>query len=238
MTVASCGEEDEVKPDTELGTDGNAGENQESSEETDNGETDLENPDGGVVVDLGLPSGTLWADRNIGADSPEDYGYYFAWGETKQKDTYSWDNYKWCDGSYVTQIKYCTDSYYGTIDDRITLEPEDDAATANWGGGWCMPSEAQLQELCEECTWTWTTQNGVKGYKVTGTNGNSIFLPAAGSRVGDYRAYAGSNGCYWSRSLIEISPCIAWYLVFDKNYYYLGDFSHRYYAFPVRAVVR
>ncbi|MCQ2319676.1 MAG: hypothetical protein MJZ90_12290 [Bacteroidales bacterium] len=98
-------------------------------------------------VDLGLPSGLLWATCNVGADSPEDYGDYFAWGETETKSDYDWDTYKWCNGSYNTLTKYNTKSSYGTVDNKTTLELSDDAARANWGGSWRMPTEAEFQEL-------------------------------------------------------------------------------------------
>ena len=152
-------------------------------------------------VDLGLS--VKWATCNVGADSPEDYGDYFAWGETKPKSIYDWSTYKWCEGSDDTMTKYCTSSYYGTVDNKKQLDLSDDAARANWGGSWRMPTDDELTELLgEKCSWKWTTQNGVKGYKVTSkTNGNSIFLPAAGDRIGSSLDDAGSCGSYWSSSL-------------------------------------
>lgn len=197
MTVTSCGEDDEVKPHTELGADGQGNsENEEANGSEDNSgndEVSLENPDGGIAVDLGLPSGTLWADRNIGAKSPENHGDYFAWGETEPKSRYSWSTYKWCNGSYDSQTKYCANNYYGPLDGKIELELADDAARAYWGGTWRMPSKTQFEELKEECTWTWTTMNGVSGYKVVSKkNSNSIFFPAAGyhgaSSLGRFRS--------------------------------------------------
>ena len=125
-------------------------------------------------VDLGLPSGTRWASCNIGASSPEEYGDYFAWGETTVKGDYSWQTYQWCNGTYESMSTDCVDS--------IELNQQYDAALAKWGEQWRMPTMADFKELTTECTWTWTTQNGVKGYEVKGTNGNSIFLPAAGCR--------------------------------------------------------
>ena len=139
-------------------------------------------------VDLGLPSGTLWATCNIGANSPEEYGDYFAWGETTPKSTYDWSTYKWCNGSSTTMTKYCTQSEYGYngfTDNLTELQSADDAATANWGSDWQMPSLAQIQELCSSSNTTteWTQVNGVNGRKITSkSNGNSIFLPAAGWR--------------------------------------------------------
>ena len=187
------------------------------------------------AVDLGLPSGTLWADRNVGADSPEAYGDYFAWGEIEPKTAYGWSNYKWC-RSYDTLTKYCTYSSDGTVDNKTTLDLEDDAAYVNMGSEWRMPTITEQQELIDNCTWTWTTQNGVNGYKVTGNNGNSIFLPAAGFRSGTCLDLASYDGEYWSSSLWESrsSDAYAFYFNDDYNWGYAG----RYYGFSVRAVVR
>ena len=153
-------------------------------------------------IDLGLPSGTKWATTNVGASTPEGYGNYYAWGETEPKDYYSWSTYKWCNGSYDNLTKYCTDSNYGKVDNKIVLDLEDDAAHANWGGAWRMPTLEEQQELLNNCTWTWTKVNGVNGYTVTGPNGNSIFLPAAGCRYDSDLDDAGSYGYYWSSSLV------------------------------------
>ncbi len=162
-----------------------------------------------AYVDLGLPSGLLWATCNVGADNPEDYGDYFAWGETQPKDTYNWSTYQYYDGSNVTK--------YTGSDGLTTLLPEDDAATANWGSDWRMPTKEEWQELCNNTTHTWTTQNGVNGRLFTASNGNSLFLPAAGCR-GDSSLYgAGSHCSYWSSSLITGSPYYAWYFFFDSD---------------------
>ena len=189
-----------------------------------------------TMVDLGLPSGTLWADRNVGADSPESYGDYFAWGETEPKDYYDESTYKWCQGSYDIQTKYCTSNSYGTVDNKIVLDLEDDAAYVNMGKDWRMPTYDELSELNSKCTWTWTTQNGVNGYKVTGPNGSSIFLPAAGWRYGSSLVDAGSLGDYWSTSLNERNPSYAWYLDFDSSDYGTNDYGYRGYGRTVRAV--
>ena len=160
--------------------------------------------DGHEWVDLGLPSGTKWATCNVGATLPEEYGDYFAWGETEPKSDYSWNTYKWSSGNSSKITKYCTSSYYGTVDNKTILELEDDAAYVNWGEKWRMPTKGEQDELRTKCTWIWTTQNGVKGYKVTSkTNGNSIFLPAAGYRDGSDKRYAGACGYCWSSSLPE-----------------------------------
>ena len=193
------------------------------------------------AVDLGLPSGTLWADRNVGADSPEAYGDYFAWGETSTKKTYDWDTYKWYRGSDDTMTKYCTKRTYGTKDKKTVLDLEDDAAYVNMGPEWRMPTRTELNELNNECTWTWTTQNGTKGYKVTGPNGNSIFLPAAGYREDSSLYDAGSWGYYWSASLYKSNPSSAWYLRFRSRYDFMSHFtslSSRPYGYTVRAVAR
>ena len=128
-------------------------------------------------VDLGLPSGLLWATYNVGADKPEDYGDYFAWGETEVKSAYNWNTYKWYNGDWDILTKYCISSSYGTVDNKTVLDIEDDAAYVNWGEGWCMPTCEEVQGLKNTCTWTWTTQGGKDGYRVTGRNGNSVFLP-------------------------------------------------------------
>lgn len=159
------------------------------------------------AVDLGLS--VKWASFNVGASSPEEYGDYFAWGETEPKSTYSRITYKWCNGSSTSMTKYCTSSSFGTVDGKTILDLADDAAHVNWGGNWRMPTKAEQDELrnTNNCTWTWTTQNGVNGYKVTSKkNGNSIFLPAAGSSLG----YAGSSGYYWSSSLDPYGPASAY----------------------------
>lgn len=176
-------------------------------------------------VDLGLPSGTLWATCNVGATSPEEYGDYFAWGETEPKSTYDWSTYKWCNGTLNTLTNYCVESRYGNngfTEDKTELDLEDDAAFVNWGSGWRMPSLEQQKELLEQCTWEWTTLNGTNGYKVTGPNGNSIFLPAAGYRNGGELDCIGSDGFYWSRSLYTRYSYNAYYLAFvsDSDIWY------------------
>ena len=191
---------------------------------------------GHIYVDLGLPSGLKWATCNIGATTPEGYGDYFAWGETNPKDNYKWSTYKYCKGSSDTMTKYCTQSSYGTVDNKTTLELSDDAARANWGGTWRMPTKVEQDELRNNCTWTWTTQNGVNGHKVTSkTNGNSIFLPAAGYRYGTSVDYVGSYGTYWSSSLYESSPIYACYLRFNLGGV-AGGYYYRNHGHTVRAV--
>lgn len=181
------------------------------------------------AVDLGLPSGTLWADRNVGAATPEAYGDYFAWGETEPKDHYFWNDYKWCDGSSSTINKYTTDG--------ICLYLDDDAAYVNMGAEWRIPTKEELDELKTKCTWTWTTQNGVNGYKVTGDNGNSIFLPAAGYLDRGDLCKVVSDGRYWSSSPYISRPYLAIGLNFSSGSYgYYG--VDRCIGRSVRAVVR
>ena len=163
-------------------------------------------------VDLGLS--VKWATCNVGASKPEEYGDYFTWGETEPKSLYDWSTYKWCNGSYNTLTKYNNNSSYGTVDNKTTLDLSDDAARANWGGNWRMPTDAELTELREQCTWTWTTQNGVYGYKVTskksGYTNKSIFLPAAGYHDGYSFTNTGSCGFFWSSSLYTDYPSFAY----------------------------
>ena len=142
----------------------------------------------GEVINLGLPSGTKWASCNVGATKPEEYGEYYAWGETEEKETYTWDNYIHCYGS--------SSSCYDLGKDICGTEY--DVAHVKWGENWCMPTADDIKELYDNCTSEWTTLNGVKGRKFTSKlNGNSIFLPAAGSR-GNSLSSAGNSGYYWS----------------------------------------
>ena len=186
-------------------------------------------------VDLGLPSGLKWAAHNVGATKPEEYGGYYAWGETEEKEDYSWGTYKWCNGSYDTLTKYCTNSGYGTVDNKTVLDPEDDVAHVKWGGDWRMPTDAEQDELRNSCSWEWTALNGVNGYKVTGPNGNSIFLPAAGYRFSSDVDNRGHDGNYWSSSLYSYRSYYACYLYFYYNYYEWDNYS-RYYGHSVRPV--
>lgn len=170
-------------------------------------------------VDLGLPSGLKWATCNVGADKPEDYGDYYAWGETETKTTYNWSTYKWmangysdlehvnkytCPDGLTEGIWYNNGKFVG--DNKTTLDPEDDVAHVKWGGDWRMPTKAEQDELRDtnNCTWTWTTQGGKNGYLVTSKkNGNSIFLPAAGYRNNSDLYLAGSFGGFRSSSLLS-----------------------------------
>ena len=190
-------------------------------------------------VDLCLPSGTLWSTCNVGADLPEEYGDYFAWGETEAKSVYDWSTYKWGNGDRFQLAKYCNSSSYGYsgfTDNLTTLLPEDDAAMANWGNGWCMPSHEQWEELFQNTTTTWTTQNGVSGRLFTASNGNVLFLPAAGRRSATELHHAGSFGDYWSNSLYTDIPSYAWGLYFISGDAYVDVYYSRYYGLPVRPV--
>ena len=184
----------------------------------DDDEVNDSKADGHEYVDLGLPSGTLWATCNVGASKPEEYGNYYAWGEIETKKSYDFDNYKWGDGSGKV-TKYCEYSFCGTVDNRTELLPEDDAATANWGSSWRMPSSDQINELCNPSytTTEWTALNGVNGLKITSKkNGKSLFLPAAGE-CGLVLGYVGAHGYYWSRSLFPEGSCWAYNLNFYTN---------------------
>ena len=189
------------------------------------------------AVDLGLPSGLKWASFNIGASQPGEYGDYYAWGETdthyidrsstwasewtwkEGRRGYNWESYKWCNGSNYSLTKYCTDNRYGTVDNKTVLEEEDDVARVTLGSGWRIPTDEEWTELRTLADWTWTTENGVKGYKVTGPNKNCIFLPAAGNRESTSLDDRGRFGGYWSSSLYtEYSTytCDAWFLRFSS----------------------
>ncbi|MDE6012131.1 MAG: hypothetical protein K2G91_05280, partial [Prevotella sp.] len=156
---------------------------------------------GHEYVDLGLPSGVKWATCNVGASSPSDYGDYFAWGEITTKSEYTRENSK----TY--------DKKNGDISGNFQY----DAARSNWGGSWRLPSKAEFEELIDKCTWTWTSQGIHSGYKVVGSNGNSIFFPAAGCRDGSSLYYAGGRGYYWSSTPDEDYTNNAYFLCFRSG---------------------
>lgn len=178
--------------------------------------------EGHEFVDLGLPSGLKWAAYNVGAESPEQSGDYFAWGEVEPKSYYFWNTYKYSGDKDSTFTKYCTDTLCGLngfVDNKLQLDIEDDAAHVNWGGNWRMPTDDEWKELLDNCKWIWTTLNGVKGYRVISKrNGNSIFFPAAGYKE-EYSLFnAGSHGYYWSTWLDLDNTDSAWYLyVYSKG---------------------
>ena len=191
-------------------------------------------------VDLGLPSGTLWATCNIGSSSLEEYGDYFAWGETAPKTTYDWGHYKYNQGS-GKMTKYCTVENFGIngfTDGLTELLPEDDAATANWGSEWQMPSMAQLEELIDTTFTTakWTVENGFNGTRITSKlNGNWIFLPASGYCESILLYREGSYGSCWTRSLRKDAPNSALDWGYNWSDIYSG-FDRRYIGLNVRPV--
>lgn len=188
----------------------------------------------GRYVDLGLTSGTLWATMNVGAKKPEQYGNYYAWGETKPKDNYTWSTYRWYDsvnsGYYPYFTKYTRDNN-GNID-KITLDANDDAAYAHpdWGEEWRMPTQAQLDELIRECEVSYEQRNGVWGYLFS-RNNKSVFFPFAGYWSGAAVYSTESYANYWSRTLDDKNYSFAWSL----SEAHLGS-QQRYYGLPVRAV--
>ena len=164
---------------------------------------------------------------HIGATSPEEYGNYYVWGEVEPKDVYDWTTYKWATVEYSepynsyfldTLTKYNTDSKKGNVDNKTILEIEDDAAHANWGGQWRLPTDAEWTELIDKCKWKWTTRNGVNGYDVMSkTNNNFIFLPAAGNHSHKGLSNVGSFGCYWANLIPTDSPSNSWHLEFYSS---------------------
>ena len=204
-------------------------------------------------VDLGLPSGLKWATCNVGATYPEEYGDYFAWGEIEpyysSQDPLTWktgkeNGYKWqsyCGSSSFTE--WSTAPYDATTKN---LKPEFDAATANWGGSWRMPTKADFEELIANCTWTWTEDyddTGIKGYIVTSKaegNTNSIFFPAAGVRFGTSLGNVGSRGGYWSTLLNEDTSYHAYYLSLEHELdgYVGNDYNNRYQGRSIRPVCK
>ena len=189
----------------------------DSSSATDDPQTDSTGTHAGHDwVDLGLS--VKWATCNVGASSPEGYGNYFAWGETSPKSEYTWATLKYCNDDTGDSFSEYNQNQGGTRDNRTVLEPSDDAARANWGGSWRMPTTSEFQELIDNCTWTWTTINGKNGYKVTSkSNGNSIFLPAAGYRDDTSLYGAGIYGYYWSSSIDESYSYYALILYFSSG---------------------
>lgn len=194
---------------------------------------------GHAYVDLGLS--VKWATCNIGANNPNEYGDYFAWGETKPKLVYNEKIYKYNEGLDKTITKYNFSTTHGVVDNKYILDLEDDAAHINWGGNWRMPTRKECAELEELCRWEWTTYNGVKGYRVIGTNGNSIFLPATGYKDNKILLDAGIRGFYLSNTLAKAktnyhtySPyyiCAKWG---SESKFWWG--RCRYYGIPVRPV--
>ena len=170
-------------------------------------------------VDLGLPSGTKWATCNVGANSPEEYGNYYAWGETSTKSSYAYNNSR----TYKINLG------------EIAGVPGYDPARAAWGSEWRLPTAQELQELVDRCVWEWTSQGAHYGYKVTGPNGNSIFLPAAGYRYESSLNDVAKCGWYWSSTPYESGTQSAYFLYFNSGSYYV-DWHYRFYGNSVRLV--
>ena len=171
---------------------------------------DEQTPDGVEAVDLGLS--VKWASVNVGATKDSGFGSYFAWGEVKPKQYYSWGTYAWSKDGSSFLLKY------SVADKKILLAPTDDAARVNWGGEWRMPTVAECEELADpnRCTWEWITKDGVNGYRVTGKKtGRSIFLPITGFRFYDGVQFRAVKGIYWTSSLYPGNPTRAWCLEFD-----------------------
>lgn len=203
------------------------------------------------AIDLGLS--VKWASFNLGATAPEEYGDYFAWGEIEpyyisqdpliwkegKENGYTWVSYKWCSGADFLLTKYCNDSSYGYngfTDTKTVLDLEDDAAHVNLGGSWRMPTDAEWRELKDNCAWTWFTQDGVNGWLVSASNGNSIFFPAAGLRVSTDLNYVCSRGSYWSSSFYTDYPYYAWDMYMDSTSVGCGFSYMRLLGYPVRPV--
>lgn len=200
----------------------------------ENDELKVTYPKAGDAVDLGLS--VKWADRNVGAGKPEDCGYYYAWGETEPKAMYSWNTCKWYDSAQEALTKYNSRSSSGiVVDSKTVLDPKDDVANVKWRDGWRMPTDAECTELLTKCTWMWTQQNGVYGYKVTGPNGNSIFLPAAGFHQDDRLDNVGSYGRYWSSTVYPDDNKYGCTLRFKSDEFY-NSYRYRFYGQSVRPV--
>lgn len=199
-------------------------------------------------VDLGLPSGTLWASSNVGAYRPQDAGLFFAWGDTEGHGTdpddgylYSWENYKWANvvGEDTYFTKYCSDSSRGLdgfTDGKSVLDPDDDAAFVNWGSEWRTPTKEQFEELRDVCTWTPMTIGDISGYDVEGPNGNTLFLSEAGWRIDDMMLEGGS---YWSRTTSTDDVGGAYQLAWDEwGWYTFGGRLNGQSVRPVSSGVR
>lgn len=192
-------------------------------------------PSADEAVDLGLS--VNWAPYNVGATVPEEAGDYFAWGEIETKDEYTAETYKWFEEDYQL-AKYNTDASLGKCDNKVILDPEDDAVHEKWGSSWRMPTQNEIEELINSCTWEWATQNGVNGCKVTGKNGKSIFLPAAGTRMEADTLDKGTFGFLWTKTLdSDYNNGSQYASAFSYNSYGTGiQALERQMGLPVRAV--
>lgn len=224
LMLTACGD-DEVGDDPQTPTnkpsDDSNGDKDEPGEKEE-GDSSL---DKGVAVDLGLS--VKWATCNVGAEAPEQLGDYFAWGSTVPQQTYSWTDYKYCEGTYNSLTKY-TDS------DKLTvLQPTDDAATVNFGKKWRTPTLKEYNELCNKCEWTWEEVNGTKGYRVTGSTGESIFLPAAGFKENDWTSVVNREGYYWLTDIADGSNAKCAFFDSSRQSY---SFRYRCNGYTIRPV--
>ena len=199
-------------------------------------------------VDLGLPSGTKWATYNVGATRPYEYGDYFAWGETKTKESYEWSTYTLCTPSGTGILstpdkfnKYVLLPEMGTVDNKKVLDPDDDAATSNWGKLWRTPTKEDYDELKKGCSWQWIydyQKSGISGYLgISDVNDNVIFFPAAGNYFTDSKQFELEQGLYWTSTIEEDRPDYAHMFFFDDWFYDLDYSQDRYFGQSVRAVL-
>lgn len=193
---------------------------------------------GHEYVDLGLPSGLLWATCNVGATFPEEYGDYYAWGETETKIDYSLKTYLY----FRNETDSEADGFNGEV--KVWEDLGDisgtkyDVANKKWGSSWRIPTLTEFQELKKNCTWMWGTKNNVNGYKITGTNGNWIFLPAASSRFDTHLGSVGSNGFYWTSTPYQYNLSKAHLQCFTNSTITNSDYIERYYGFSIRPVTK
>lgn len=207
-------------------------------------ESKISNPTGYETghgyVDLGLPSGTKWATCNVGAQSPHEFGGYFAWGETLEREYYEffdWEYYKYCKGDDSSFTKYCLDRDYGIADGKTELTISDDAARAQWAGSWRMPTNEQWSELVSKCEWVWKPYCGNNGYYVKGPNGRTIFLPAAGMQEDEGNITYNESCRYWSRTLCDWNGCQkAWGFILHPDIVMYSEPFDRCYGLTVRPV--
>ena len=201
----------------------NKGDSVDSDNDNDNEDEYVGDITSGKAVNLGLS--VKWAGWNVGASSPEEYGGYYAWGETEEKSNFKEYTYK-----------YYKNNKYIDIGDNIS-GTRYDVAHVKWGGSWRMPTYAEQQELWESCSWKWTTRKGIYGMKVTGPNGNSIFLPAAGDRNGTVVYGRSEYGHYWSGSFNVVNRAYYLYFVTDGSHWH-ANYYNRFIGLSVRPVTK
>lgn len=197
-------------------------------------------------VDLELPSGNLWAVTNVGADKETDFGDYFAWGEIKPKEVYTWKTYKWCEQKYSKLTKYCMDAAFGGgdfTDDITHLEPEDDVANVLMKGKWHIPSDKDVEELMNNTTGSWESNyNGtsISGLVLTGKNKKQLFLPAVGYKDNDNTFNVDFAGYYWISELntnASSDNCETFVVRKNKNELFVTT-DERYYGNCIRPVLK